>query len=146
MLKKIRERREKKREEQRKHDEHMAYLDKIMRELNPQNEESMQQDADYHLARMNRRYETHERIFGFIRIVVFTPLIKIFYLANMVLRLVLGASAFGFFYGVYLAYKNFANKADVNIGIMIVCLVAPFIISLVTFSTEYLMGMMEDSL
>lgn len=143
MFKKIRERRE----EKKRHDKEVACLVARAKKLDSQQPDNyMIREMNYRNAKLAKRRELHERLFGILKLIFFVPCIKICNVANLIFKLALGASAFTFFYGVYLAYRNFIVNADVNNLLMIVCLVAPFVLSFATFITNYLAEVMEVSL
>ena len=106
----------------------------------------MIREMNYRNAKLARRREFNERIFGIFKLIFFVPCIKIFNVANLIFKLALGVSAFAIFYGVFLAYRNIIVNVDVNNQNMIICLIAPFILSFATFITDYLAEAMEESL
>lgn len=143
MFKKIRERRE----EKKRHDKEVARLvSKALKLDSQQPDNYMIREMNYRNAKLAKRREFHERIFGIMKLIIFVPCIKIFNVANLVFKIALGASAFTFFYGVFLVYRNFIAKIDVNNQLMIVYLIAPFVLSFATFITDYLAEVMEESL
>lgn len=143
MFKKIRERRE----EKKRHDKEVARLVARAKKLDSQQPDNyMIREMNYRNSKLAKRREFHERLFGILKLIIFVPCIKIFNVTNFIFKVVLGASAFGFFYGVFLAYRNFISKVDVNNSLMIACLIAPFVLSFATFVTDYLAGAMEESL
>lgn len=143
MFKKIRERRE----EKKRHDKEVARLvSKALKLDSQQPDNYMIREMNYRNAKLAKRREFHERLFGIMKLIIFVPCIKIFNVANLVFKIALGASAFTFFYGVFLVYRNFIAKIDVNNQLMIVYLIAPFVLSFATFITDYLAEVMEESL
>lgn len=143
MFKKIKERRE----EKKRHDKEVARLVSRALKLDSQQPDNyMIREMNYRNAKLAKRREFKERLFGILKLIFFVPCIKIFNVANLLFKLALGLSAFAFFYGVFLAYRNFMVNADVNSQMMIVCLVAPFVLSFATFITDYVAEIMEESL
>lgn len=143
MFKKIRERRE----EKKRHDKEVARLLARVKELDSQQPDNyMIREMNYRNNKLARRREFHERLVGILKMIIFVPCIKIFNVANLVFKLALGASAFTFFYGIFLAYRNFIVNADVNNRLMIAYLVAPFVLSFATFVTDYLAEIMEENI
>lgn len=143
MFEKIRERRE----EKKRHDREVARLVARVNKLDSQQPDNyMIMEMNYRNAKLAKRREFHERLFGIMKLIIFVPCIKIFNVANLVFKIALGASALTFFYGVFLVYRNFFAKIDVNNQLMIVCLIAPFVLSFATFITDYLAELMEENL
>lgn len=143
MFNKIRERRE----EKKRHDKEVARILKGVLILDSQQPDNyMVREMEYRNNKLARRREFHERLVGILKLILFVPSIKILDVANLIFKFALGASAFTFFYGVFLAYKNFIVKVGVNNQLMIVCLIAPFVLSFATFITDYLAELMEENL
>lgn len=143
MFKEIRERRE----EKKRHDKEVARLVSRALKLDSQQPDNyMIREMNYRNNKLAKRREFHERLFGIMKLIIFVPCIKIFNVANLVFKIALGASAFTFFYGVFLVYRKYFVNIDVNNQLMIVYLVAPFVLSFATFITDYLAEVMEESL
>lgn len=143
MFKKIREQIE----EKKRHDKEVARLVARAKKLDSQQPDNyMIQEMNYRNAKLAKRREFHKRLFNILKLIIFVPCIKIFYVANLIFTLALGVSAFAFFYGVFLAYRHFIVNTDVNSQLMIICLVAPFVLSFATFITDYLAVLMEENL
>lgn len=143
MFKKFRE----SRKEKKRHDREVARLVARAKELDSQQPDNyMIREMNYRNNKLDKRREFHERLFGILKLIIFVPCIKILNVANFIFEVILSVSAFGFFYGLFLIYRNFVSKVDVNNLLMIACLVAPFVLSFATFITDYLANIMEDSL
>lgn len=106
----------------------------------------LQKQIDDDMAKLRIRSEIQERIFGVFKIIIFVPLIKIFDLCGFITKILLGASAFTFLYGLFLCYKYFINGAMVDTEKMIVLLIAPFALSFLAYFFGTLAESMESRL
>lgn len=106
----------------------------------------LQKQIDDDMAKLKKRSQMQERIFGAFRTIIFVPLIKICDVCGLITKFFLGVSAFTFLYGLYLCYKYFINGEMVDIVIMVALLIAPFVLSLLTYVFGNLAEYMDDSL
>ena len=122
-------------------------LEKYMSVLYPKGDlASLQHQIDKEMAKLRKQEEIKRTILCGLKMILFTPLIKIFDVLNMIGKLLLGASAFTFVYGLYLAYEKFFAGNEVDMTRMTVVLVAPFVLSLIVFICTQVSDAMADSL
>lgn len=97
------------------------------------------------LSKIHRRERFANGIKRAVSVVVFTPLIKIFRLLNLLLKILMGFSAFSFLYACYQLYKKYTGN-EIDMTLTIIFLVAPFVLSFFVWLFDFLTEKMEEAL
>lgn len=122
-------------------------LERYMSALYPHGDTArIQKQIDDDMAKLRKRSEIQERIFGVLRIIFYVPLIKIFDVLGLITKCLLCVSAFTFLYGLYLCYKYFIVGSVVDNKLMVIMLIAPFVFSFLTYCFGALAEYMDDNL